>query len=351
MIDWISGFLPCTHTPLKAGYVCSVSPVGEVEWQTPKRTQVSGSFEQNITVKSDGSHGDGTASHLYFSGNPSKFLQGHNIFGSDDLISLMVDTYQRVCLALDITPSQEDQEAMRFGRYDLTRVDINYSYDLPTRSDVLAFLRALEFKSKTRHGRPSSKGGTLYWGKTSKRWSLKAYSKGEEIEVVKHRLPDSLVGTPLAQWADNKLRLEVVLRSKELEEIRLRKACNWSKNSASKIFKDYLSRLDMNEQIALTDKQLLDLPQRLRSTYHLWKGGYDLRSELPKRTYYRHRKDLLAYGINIDLRKECADQSNVIPIVRVLEAQPAELPGWAFDMQLIHHSAYDQPSRHLRAVS
>lgn len=345
MIDWVSAFIPCTHFPLNAGMVCKIDPEGAIEWSTPCRKSVTGSHDARITVKSHGSDGEGRATHLFFSGNPSKFLQGHNIFGSDDLRALMVETFHNLCTILDLEPSVADLRAIRAGDYRLTRVDINYSFELPTRSDVLAWLRAAELKSKTRHGRPSSKGGTIYWGKNSKRWSLKAYSKGEEIHAPKHRLPDSLMDTPLPDWADNKLRIELTLRSKELEESNLNAASSWDDGLPSKLFNGYIERLDMTDQIALSTEQLLDLPQRLRSTYVLWKDGHDLRSTLPKRTYYRHRKELMACGINIDLRQDSIDRTNVVPLLRVLEAMPATVPDWAFHHGLIHVSARQLPQR------
>jgi II/X family phage/plasmid replication protein len=319
--------------------VCKIDPDGALEWAAPCRKQVTGSYESTVTVKSDGSDGQGNATHLYFSGNPSKFLQGHNIFGSDDLVSLMSDTYERVCQVLDLMPTIQDIMAIRGGNYRLTRIDINYSFELNTRADVLAWLRAAEFKSKTRHGRPSSKGGTLYWGKTSKRWSLKAYCKAEEVQQPKHRLPESLLDTPLIPWADNKLRIELVLRSKELDELNLDIATCWQPHTVMNTYFDYLKRLDMNEQIALTTDELMNLPQRLRSTYVLWKDGHDLRSTISKPTYYRHRKELLQYGINIDLRQDRVDRTNVVPLVRILEAVPASVPDWAFDLALVHPSA------------
>lgn len=60
---------------------------------------------------------------------------------------------------------------------------------------------------------------------------------------------------------------------------------------------------------------------------------------ISKSAYYRHRKELKEFGINIDLRPESINKSNVIPLVRILEAQPAEVPYWAFDQGLVHHSA------------
>lgn len=340
MIDWVSCYLPCVHPPLQAGMVCKIDPNGEVEWQAPCRKEVAGSHEARIQVRSHGAAGEGMASHLYFSGNPSKFLQGHNIFGSDDLVALMADTYARVCQVLGLTPTPADLAQILAGDYRLTRLDINHMFELLSRADVLAWLRAAEFKSKTRHGRPASKGGTLYWGKTSKRWALKAYSKAEEVQHPKHKLPLALIDTPLLAWVDAMLRIELVLRSKELDEMNLAMARSWPPHTVTTQYFEYLKRLDMNEQIALSTETLMNLPQRLRSTYVLWKDGHDLRSTMAKNTYYRHRKELLEYGINIDLRQDPgAERSNVVPLVRILEAVPASVPEWAFDMNLVHPSA------------
>ena len=340
MIDWISGFLPCTHIPINSGHVVSVNPDGSIDWATPRRTVVEGSYSQKITVRSGDSDGNGHSTLLYFSGNPSKFLQGHNIFGSDNLRELVSEAYHNICTLLELKPTAGDLRLIRAGQYKITRVDINYSFELPTRADVRSWIRAAELKSKTRHGRPLSKGGTVYWGKHSKRWSLKAYSKGDEIEVPKHRLPDRLIDKPLAGWADNKLRIELTLRSKELDEINLNTASAWDEKLPGKLFNGYVERLDMTEQIALSTEALLQLPSKLRSTYILWKEGHDLRPpNMAKNTYYRHRKELLEHGIDINLRPESIDRTNVVPLIRVLEANQASIPDWAFSMHLIHSSA------------
>jgi II/X family phage/plasmid replication protein len=339
LIDWITAELPLLHLPIQAGEICSVLPDGEIEWATPKRSTVRGSFESSIQVKSVGGDGQGNATHIWISGNPSKFLQGHNVFGSDDIVPLVLDTYMRILEFLEISPPIPDYQLVKQGIYSLSRVDINYSYQLPYRADVLSWIRAAEYKSKTRHGRPQMKGGTLYWGKTSKRWSLKVYSKGEELEVTGHRLPLQLEHTPLKKWADNKLRLELTLRSKELIELGLNEARNLDVITVNELFNSYLGRLEMNEQIALKTEEEMNLPQRLRSTYILWKNGEDLRMTLPKATFYRHRKAFLDYGIDITLRQDSPDKSNVIALIRVLEAKPASIPDWAFEEFLVHHSA------------
>jgi II/X family phage/plasmid replication protein len=48
---------------------------------------------------------------------------------------------------------------------------------------------------------------------------------------------------------------------------------------------------------------------------------------------------MLEFGIDIALRCERASKSNVVPLVRILQAEPAEIPHWAFSERLIHVSA------------
>lgn len=341
MIDWVTAVLPCRHFQLPADTVIKHSPTGEIHWETRCRVQVAGTHSSTISVKSDGvdETNQGTISHILVSGNPSKFLQGHNIFGSDDIVSLMYDTFLKIIQLLDITPDARDLKKVKCGDYELKIVDINYSFELRNRADVLSVIRAMEYKSKTRHGRPSMKGSTLYWGQSSARWALKTYSKGEEIEAKNHQLPIELKDTKLAEWADNKMRIELRLKHKELTDLNILKANDLSIEIAQKLFKKYVRRIDMTDQIALSDDKQMSIPNRLRSTYILWKNGDDLRSILPKATYYRHRKDMRNFGINIDLRQDTSPKRNVIPLIRILEAKPAQIPEWAFSQKLIHRSA------------
>ncbi|WP_317490894.1 phage/plasmid replication protein, II/X family, partial [Acinetobacter baumannii] len=43
----------------------------------------TGSYSTKIQIQSV------TDTQIYISGNPTKFLQGHNLFGSNDLVGLM----------------------------------------------------------------------------------------------------------------------------------------------------------------------------------------------------------------------------------------------------------------------
>ena len=60
------------------------------------------------------------ATHLQISGNPSKFLQGHNVFGSDDVVALMSDVFDIVCQRFELQPTEQELCDVRSGNYELT---------------------------------------------------------------------------------------------------------------------------------------------------------------------------------------------------------------------------------------
>lgn len=72
------------------------------------------------------------------------------------------------------------------------------------------------------------KGSTLYFGKNSRRWSLKLYSKGQEIRATGHG-QDAVLALPHAvEWADKTLRAELTLRGMELQRLNLAYVGQWS---------------------------------------------------------------------------------------------------------------------------
>jgi len=69
---------------------------------------------------------------------------------------------------------------------------------------------------------------------------------------------------------------------------------------------------------------------------------------MAKNSYYCHRKELLDHGIDLNLRPESTNKTNLAPLIRLLEAAPASIPVWAHQMHLVHPSTKNTG---LRAVS
>lgn len=346
MIDWVSFVAPCHHAKrVHGGFVASIRPDGSIEWQTYRRTSVRGSHDASVTVRTHGAACD----YVEVSGNPVKWFQGHNLWGTDDLpalvLSMLDALVQRDDLGLD--PSESDRSIWQAGGIRLTRVDVTESFHLPTRSDVLAWLRAAEQTAHLSHrGRGQLvKGSTLYFGKQSRRWSLKLYSKGQELEAKDHR-QDVVMELPHAMaWADRALRAELTLRSMELRRLNLGFLGQWAGIDGVpfeplSLLRDRLGAMTMTTARTLPDDVLDGLTSGQKTAYFAWLAGNDLRAVLSRPTFYRLRAKLLPHGVDVATLQPSAEQSNVVPLVRVLEAVPAPVPDWAYGTPL-----YFEPRR------
>ena len=344
MIDWISARVPCFHpVPLDGGRVMKIAPDGSIQWEVASRLEVEGSHSSNLLLRTYGFNLDGQGVILELSGNPTKWMQGHNLFGGflapTPLVELLM---YRLCEILpNLQPTDLDFQRWRNGHVELQRVDVNRMFALGRPSHVRAWLRAAEHSAYLRHrGKGTlTKDGTLYFGKHSRRWAAKFYAKGDELDAGKdHALPKTIEvedATWLSAWAADKLRFEVVLRAMELKDRGLRWAFDWSDTTGAEILKGIAEGIQMSDQLTLPTTALDKLPGRLVAVYHLWREGHDLRAMYPKKTFYRYRNQLLPHGVDIAIRQPHEDRSNVIPLVRILEAVPASLPDWVYGTPLL----------------
>lgn len=333
MIDWVSAVLPCKHDPSKliSGLVMSFDALGNNEWTVNKTLTVEGSHSSKIQIKSH------TENQIYISGNPTKFLQGHNLFGTNDIVGLMGKFFDELLKhkELGLCPDPFQYANIKDGHYELTRVDINETWHLNNQRDVLAWIRSVGETAFLRHrGAGQFSGDTAYFGKNSRRWSLKCYSKGQEIKARGHKLPSELCTPEMLEYAEKALRIEGVTRQLELKRRSLHVASNWDIDTAEVLLLEYISKLEMSDVYMLKDDVLDSLPTRLRMIYQTWINGDDLKQIMSKSAFYRWRTEMLKYGIDIATPSP-KEKSNVIPLIRVLEAKPVGIPDWAYEKNLV----------------
>ena len=333
MIDWVSAKIICNHDPnkLSEGLVASLDRDGNTEWLVHKKVTVEGSYSTKIQIQSL------TDTQIYISGNPTKFLQGHNLFGSNDLVSIMWKFFDELLKReeLGLCPDPFQYANIKDGHYELSRVDVNETWHLNNQKDVLAWIRSVGETAYLKHrGAGQFSGDTAYFGKNSRRWALKCYSKGLEIQKKDRRLAPELDIPEMREYAHKALRIEGVTRQLELKRRDLHIASNWDIDTAEELLLEYISKLEMSDVYMLKDDVLDSLPPRLRLTYQAWLNGDDLKSVLPRPTFYRYRKQILEYGIDIST-KSPKEKNNVIPLIRVLEAKPVGIPDWAYERNLV----------------
>lgn len=338
MIDWVTCKAPFYYPGIvSGGQFVSIDANGEVEFSTPKRRQFVGSWESSMTARTVGVDSNGDTNLIELSGNPVKFLQGHNLWGSSDLSGLIYETVLKISSSLGVV--QPDSFLSRLHVTTLSRVDINEQYHLGSRSSVLAALYHIGSTSRTRAKEAVTRGSTVYLNKPSKRWEFKMYSKGQELELPRNN-KQGLIDLPqsMHDFADGVLRVELTLKSNELRESEngLYLLANWETVDLENVYDDYYSRLTMNDQLELKLIDLSSLPSGVRSSYQLWFDGHDVRSMVSRPTFYRHRNQLLEHGVDISMpsNKVQPDRSNVVPLVRTITLKPAVVPSWAYGTDL-----------------
>lgn len=330
MIDWLKAIIPCQHsTAISGGMIVAFDPeTGAVEWQTARRRAVEGSHSAKIHVTSL------DEKHLIIDGNPSKFLQGHNVFGSNDLLGMGYEFFTRLSRQLELRPAFSDRLAWRRGIYTLRRVDVAESFQLGSQGEVAAWLRAAAPAVRGRHQAASAYSGeTIYLGQRSRRLSLKVYNKWRELQ--KHHLPESLPNRDrLEQYAERLLRAEVRVLSMELKRRGLARAENWANPETERaLLADRVGMMKLSEKARLSSDEISNLPPRLIAVYKLWQQGEDLRQIYPKQTFYRYRAELLKRGIDITTPQP--KRAEVIPLVTYLTARYVpDIPPWAKGTEL-----------------
>ena len=335
MIDWVTARLPCRNS-LQTGGIIKHDKDGNIEWVSQSWLPVQGSYDSNIVVKPV------TENTIQISGNPTKWLQGHNLFGTNDLQWLMSTFFSSLHEVLcddGLMPTTADLYNIENGKYTVSRVDVNETWHLKDQSEVKSWIRSAGDKiSLARRGRGVFSGETLYWGKLKKDnfWFLKCYSKGDEINGKKSNYPDELRTPEMLDYADKALRIEMTIASKALREWQINMPCNWDINTGKLLLLNHLKDLEMSSNFLLNDDILDSLPRKLRAYYKLWLHGEDLRLELSKPTFYRIRKQLKQYDIDIAMVRDVDKPAdNVVPLIKVLEAQPVGIPTWAFQQGLV----------------
>lgn len=352
MIDWVNAILPYRHDRKICGGQCwyisddaqpscreIVDEEGVVKFlvaTTMKKAMARGSYDAKCAIQSSNDHAPGT--HIWVSGSP-KFLQGHNLFGSDDPRLLAAHLARAALKTFGLEVDAFTWKAWCEGRgVKFTRIDVTQMLSTGSEHNAAEWLKAVaEFGTVRHRGRGREEHGTVYFGKNSRRWALKLYRKLVELESrsKSHRLPEEIpMREHLLDYASGTVRSELVLQSMELKRLHLDRGEVWKSINAAELWRAFMEKLDLPGNFPIDPFDVERLPRAVRAIYREWMAGIDLRSELPPRTFYRHRAALKRYGI--DIATPCNRRGVVRPLIRVIEAHPKQIPSWAQNTPLLY---------------
>ena len=331
MIDWLSFTVKIDHTiPALGGYRTNLDHKRNLTSEFTTFAQLSGTFQKTMMVKSQNEvsnihTGERTFTELYFSGNPIKVLQGHNIYGTDDIHSLLYATLELTIskFNLDI-----DIREIFIDDINLIKVDVNYSYFLKNERHVEMWINSAERTASLPYaGRGVLKSNTsLVFAEKSKHYRFKAYGKHQELNARRKDSKDLPQG--LIDFTHNILRVELeakrILKAKGLNHLR-----NWTLETPRKLFNEYLSNMNISDNVVVPDDKLHLLTPTQQTVYRNWLDGYDMKTLYPKTSFYRFRKTLKEkISVDIALRnnnKNLVDTTNVVPLIQYIKAEPMQM--------------------------
>jgi len=309
--------------------------------------------------------------------SPAKLLQGHNVYGSCNVMLCIDSLITAFCYAMP-----DMAEILEFNNAELAQIDCTFSAHLKTESDSRNVIHALRNISNGQtRGAKSAFDTTAYFGKGSRHKRLKAYLKQFELQdktnkaqanydktksqVYKNQL-EAMTAPEVQEFAKNALRLEASVMPRMLKRLGIPTNI-WAfetysesfegcliqqlwKQSWSDIFKTFegatmrtYSDTEIHENLKQHFKTetkkgfSFSKGDRLFRFFRMVKheGWDEVKSTTPEKTFYRNIKELTQVVPKAYLQNLQATASNVVPLIRFVNV----------DFSKQHPSNWVEPQR------
>lgn len=353
MIDWLSVRIPLYHQRIPQGMRMVIDVDGSVTSQTLLPRLIDdgeseeGSYSTRIMIQSEDEcaynhllpmlsdkalfDDSNLARCLVISGNLAKYLQAHNSFGIECICSLLIATCDKIKKIVGLTRSQHKRlhDTIKAGHFEVTRIDITHMFDLETDAAVNRYIRMLQFCCDGRGNRAELCNNTFYVGKNSGLWSLKFYNKFKEINTKSkmHFLPSHLIDTGISEFVEGQLRVELVLRKKQLVRLNLNDKPLELNKRLDEIYQFHLDKIKIKHQ-QIDSIDVSTLPVHYQRTYLMWRAGHHVKDLMKHNTYYTHKRYFDKLGINLKLPPVPTDERefDVKPLIWLMSKRVQQIP-------------------------
>lgn len=303
--DWLSISHPLreAHPVVNDGRILRINKDGTTEWTTECWTTLKcASSDTSLRIKCDGQK-------VMMTGNIGRFGQADNLNGFT--VAQCVDKWREVLA--EYYPKVtgffgEDFEAINRLTGEIERTGTRITRcDLAGNFYTDNFAKLCDMLMTRKLGQRSPRMGKYgpMWGYDSKRanW-MKAKVYDKLCELAGRRTP--AVGETTA-------RFEVQLGSEILKRKGLDILKGWQgDNDMENVI--FLENSNQVFRTQATAETWNDIPSRIRQYAVLWRDGTPLRAQCKSdATFYRIRKQLLAYGL------DCSQPCNIVTLTRRIE--------------------------------
>lgn len=335
-VDWLSIWqVHPAHIPLNKGSNITTDGTGATVFEHTRAARIQGSYSTSCAIKSDGSC-------VVASGNFGRLNRKDNLFNFDPLQTLQranaaaqfaglpafsIDIHRNETNGMPSTrgigPDSSYFHETRAKRefVHLSRIDLTKNFRCGSVTAARSVLRAISGKSISRVKKGVAGDESVWWANT--RYMLKVYIKALEME---HRGVNS--GKAYEYAVNNGiLRIELELKRREIDSLGWSDFNEfvraWDMGNVHKLFGDY-EKVLTTTQIS-NDADFLDaLPHRLRVTASAWLSGRDVRALVSRATFFRYRRALLDYGIDLNDERP----ASLTVAIRQIEIEPVCAPDW-----------------------
>ncbi|VWB51369.1 hypothetical protein BLA14095_02225 [Burkholderia lata] len=311
MIDLIDIKIQLQHEPfgnerIKLAENLQVSP------PTSKR------FSKKIALQPNGHLTDVTSldngSVIHIRDCPLTPLQGHNVFGSNDVCLLGSTLICAVLDRLSIAYTDGQRQAWEAGEFVIDALDITHRFVLPenvSQKQIFDHIRttsAWEFRPSVisvgtgiRMSAPRRNTAFVFYDKLQKLTDQRTHSFQHLRAVVGDDAREIWMG--LQRAAANNVRAELKLSKEYLKRHRLNHGSAWTIEKTHQVYWAEMEKLRFEGHVPL--RQLRHAinrvrPRPLRYALELWARGAELDSVYAKSTLDRHRSKILRMtGIDI----------------------------------------------------
>lgn len=198
----------------------------------------------------------------------------------------------------------------------ITRVDLTKNYLTGSQDNAGRLMHYLAGMHRRNKGAKAYAGGVT-WGEGSKYWYAKLYNKGKEMQKDKQADP-ALLSSVLESGL---VRDEISLKTRFLTQNGYNEIGVWTngEDMENVIYGQFASVLT---QMEVSTDDFEAIPGRLGEIAIAWRNGIDMKTRLPRNTFYRYRKQLKAYGIDISERCDVSKLAFRCEVIKLQEVFP-----------------------------
>lgn len=327
--------------------------------------------------------------------SPANLLQGHNVYGSCDVMLCIDSLITAFCYAMP-----DMAEILEFNNAELAQIDCTFTAHLKTESDSRNVIHALRNISNGQtRGAKSAFDTTAYFGKGSRHKKLKAYLKHFELQdktkkaqakhdktknqVSKKQL-EAMTAPEVQEFATNALRLEASVMPRMLKRLGIPTnlwafetysnsfdGCliqqlwqqSWSdifktfEGATMRTYSDTEIQENLREQFKTETKKGFSYSKadRLFRTFRMMKheGWDEVKATTPKATFYRTIEELTQVVPKAYLQNLQSTASNVVPLIRFVNVDFSKQhpSNWVEPMRLSEQYELPENRQLLRLVS